>query len=84
MADIFIKDEGFAQVRIHNNPKAAKWAHEQGYKNSLERFGKEFAGEPVWYPGMENGVYYFGLTPEMVPPFIKAAEFAGLTVESEF
>ena len=82
--DIYIKDEGYANVRLHNNLKAKEWCHENGYLNSLTAFGKEWCGNPVWYPGMKEGGYKFALNPHNVPTFIKLATKAGLTVESEF
>ena len=82
--DIFIKDEGYADVRLHRSQKAKRWCHKNGYENSLTYFGKTWCGEPVWYPGMTKGSYKFAISVDDVPEFIKKAKEAGLTIESEF
>jgi len=82
--DIYIKDEGYADCRLHKSQKAKEWCHENGYTNSLIDFGKTWCGQPIWYPGMTTGVYKFALLISHVPEFIKAAEAAGLIIESEF
>ena len=82
--DIYIKDEGYADVRLHESLEAKEWCHKNGYTNSLVDFGKEWCGEPVWYPGMIDGGYKFGLKLSQVKEFILKARDAGLTVESEF
>lgn len=87
--DIFIKDEGYADVILHNNLKAMEWCHFHGYKNSLDTFGKTWAGQLVWYPGMKRGMYKFALYPfalgkMSLNSFIKKVKAAGFTVQSEF
>lgn len=82
--DIYIKDEGYASVRLHNSLEAKEWCHKNGYINSLTSFGKEWCGEPVWYPGMIDGGYKFGIDIDHVKVFTLKAKEAGLIVESEF
>jgi len=83
-ADIYIKDEGYASVRLHNNLPAMKWCHVMGYQNSLIKFGKEYCGRPVYYPGMNSGMYSFALNESQARAFTKKAKKAGFIVESEF
>lgn len=82
--DIYIKDEGYADVRLHESQKAKEWCYKNGYLNSLTRFGTEWCGEPVWYPGMIDGSYKFMLRLLQLKRFILRAEEIGLIIESEF
>ena len=82
--DIYIKDEGYASVRLHESLEAKEWCHKNGYLNSLTKFGKEWCGEPVWYPGMIDGEYRFGISINRAKVFTLEARKAGLIVESEF
>jgi len=85
LADIFIKDEGYASVRLHTAPVEVKeWCHNHGLENSLTSFGKTWCGDPVWYPGMKEGRYSFALKVKYVHKFIAEVKKAGFTVESEF
>ena len=81
--DIYIKDGGYADVRLHESLEAKEWCHKNGYHNALTKFGKEWCGEPVWYPGMIDGSYKFGLPLHQLKEFILKAKKAGLIVESE-
>ena len=84
MTDFYIKDEGYADVKVHTNQKAKEWCHKNGYENSLTYFGKTWCSEPVWYPGMNEGFYKFAIKVNKVENFIKKVKAAGFTVESEF
>jgi len=77
--DIYIKEEGYADVRLHDSQKAKVWCNENGYENSLAR-----NGEKIWYPGMTEGGYKFGLNYNDVNTFTKKARKAGLKIYSEF
>jgi len=86
LADIYIKDEGYMDVRLHRNLKAMEWAHSLGIKNSLLFIGDTFCGYPVWKPGCtdKNAIFSFMLKKNMHNSFIKEAKKAGFTVVSEF
>ena len=81
--DVFIKDEGYADVKLLSL-KAKVWAHKYGIPNSLEQFGEEFCGTPVWYPGMQEGMYQCGIKLSALKKVAKAMQKEGLVVESEF
>jgi len=61
-----------------------QWCHNNGYFNSLVSIGKTYCGEPVWYPGMETGMYSFGVSKSIGKRFTKEARAAGFVIESEF
>jgi len=83
--DIYIKNEGYCDVRLHNCLPAMEWCHANGYVNHLAiQFKDEFCGSPVWKPGMKEGMYSFSLTKAQCIKFTRKARAAGLTVESEF
>lgn len=80
--DVYVKDEGYGDFKFLT-PKAREWANKNQIPNSLEYFGKSFCGMPVWYPGMDDGLYTCGIKRTKISQFVKAAINAGLNVESE-
>ena len=85
-ADIYIKDEGYMDVRVHRNLKAQEFCHSLGIENSLSEIGKTYCGEPVWEPGFKgnNAMFSFSLKKSAHNKFVKECENAGFVVESEF
>ena len=85
-ADIYIKDEGYMDVRLHRNLKAQEFCHTLGIENSLRAIGKTYCGEPVWVPGYKgnDAMFSFVLKKSQHTLFIKECEKAGLVVCSEF
>jgi len=81
--DIYIKDEGYADMKFLTQD-AKEWAHKMGIPNSLHEFGKEFCEQKVWYPGMEDGLYQYGIKPFTANNLAIIAETDGLVVENEF
>ena len=85
-ADIYIKDEGYMDVRLHRNLKAQEFCHSLGIENHLLDIGKTYCGEPVWEPGFKgnNAMFSFALEEDMHDTFLKECRKNGITVESEF
>jgi hypothetical protein len=85
-ADIYIKDEGYMDVRVHRNLKAQEFCHSLGIENSLLKIGKTYCGEPVWEPGYKgnDAMFSFVLNEESHDDFINACKIGGLVVMSEF
>jgi len=84
--DIYIKDEGYMDVRLHRSLKAQEFCHSLGIKNSLIDIGDTYCGEVVWKPGCKdkNAMFSFVLSKDMHDVFINECKKVGLTVASEF
>ena len=82
-ADIYIKDEGYMDVRVHRNLKAQEFCHSLGIENSLSEIGKTYCGEPVWEPGFKgnNAMFSFSLKKSAHNKFVKECENAGLLLK---
>lgn len=80
--DFYIKDEGYADVKVLSN-KAKIFCDGKGYDNDLLDIGDTYCGQPVWKPGMTQGMYQFGIKKSQVNRFIKMVEENKFTVESE-
>jgi len=85
-ADIFIKNEGYMDVRAHRNLKVQEFLGGLGINNALLEIGDTYCGEPVWKPGCKskNAMFSFALEERFHDKFVKECEKAGFVVESEF
>ena len=80
--DFYIKDEGYAAVKVVSN-HAKEWCLENGFDNSLLEFGAEFCGQKVWTKGMKEGMYQFALKRSQLPEFFLLIDDSKFTFESE-
>ena len=80
--DFYIKDEGYAAVKVVSN-QAKLWCLENGFPNSLLEFGVEFCGQKVWTRGMKEGMYQFSLRRSRLPVFLLMVDEDKFTFETE-
>jgi hypothetical protein len=80
--DFYIKDEGYAAVKVVSN-HAKLWCLENGFHNSLLEFGAEFCGQKVWTRGMKEGIYQFGIRRSQLAEFLLLVDEDKFTFESE-
>lgn len=80
--DVYIKHEGYAAVKFMS-PKAKQWACNNRIPNSLDYFGKEFCGSPVWNPETPSGLYNCSLSWAQAAKLTKRMRKEGFIVESE-
>ena len=81
--DVYIKDEGFAQVMFLSD-RAKDVASALFIPNSLQEFGDTFCDKPVWNEKTRIGVYRCGFKLSYLNAVVKDLKDAGLTVECEF
>ena len=80
--DVFIKGEGYAEFKFLTS-EAKKWAVENDVENSLQSFGSEFCGRPIFLKDVRDGLYQIGLSLTTGKKLYSLLIKSGLTLESE-
>lgn len=83
MEDVYIKDEGFADIKFLTD-KAKEVAHRLGIPNQVQSIGDTFCGKPVWNETTKKGIYSCGFGLSDLKKVVKALTDQGLEINSEF